>query len=208
MKVVDSKTSSSQAIADEVAHTMASGGIAVLPTDTVYGIFCDPNNGDAIERIYTLKNRPRAKALALYVDDVEGFVELAAGNELAVRFARAFLPGPLTIIIARPERVAAAVSAPLATVGVRVPDHALFREILAATGPLAGTSANISGSPAFVGGELPPEFPDADLFVDDGTTALELESTVIDVSQQRAHLIRAGAIPIARLETISRIELR
>jgi L-threonylcarbamoyladenylate synthase len=208
LRIVHAKTEAVASVAAEVAACVRGGGVVVLPTDTVYGIFCDAGSDAAIERIYALKNRPRAKALGLYVDDVAGFFALAGQNVAARKLAAAFLPGALTIIVERPRSVSEAVSAGLASVAVRVPDHALLRAILAQTGTLAGTSANLSGLPAFSGGALPADFPDADLFVDDGVTTLGTESTVIDVSQARAHLIRAGAIPAALLENVLGIELR
>jgi L-threonylcarbamoyladenylate synthase len=207
LRVLDAKGEAVEEIAGQVAACVRDGGTVVLPTDTVYGIFCDAANDAAIERIYALKNRPRAKALGLYVDDVAAFLALAGSNGAARRLAEALLPGALTVIVERPARVSEAVSAGLPSVAVRVPDHALLRAILQQTGTLAGTSANLSGLPAFVGGAVPEDFPEADLFVDDGVTALGTESTVIDVSQARAHLIRAGAIPVAVLENVLGIEV-
>jgi len=208
LRVVDAKVDSAEAIAEDVARCVRDGGVVVLPTDTVYGIFCDASNVAAIERIYGLKNRPRAKALGLYVDSVEAFLALAGDDGAARALAEAFLPGALTVIVVRPASVSEAVSAGLPSVAVRVPDHALLRVILARAGTLAGTSANLSGLPAFAGGAIPEDFPEADLFVDDGVTALGTESTIVDVSQGRARLIRAGAIPVALLENVLGIELR
>jgi len=187
---------------------VSAGGVVVLPTDTVYGVFCNIADDDAIARIYALKHRPRAKALGLYLADVAAFRALAGGNAAAARLGDAFLPGALTVIVDRPEAISAAVTSGRESVAVRVPDHALLLAILAETGPLAGTSANLSGHPAFVGGTPPVDLPEADLFVDDGATRFGTESTVIDVSQQRAHVIRAGAVPVAQLEKVLGIELR
>ena len=208
MRRIDSTVLDTAEVVGEVFATIRSGGVVVMPTDTVYGIFCDPAQPAAIERIYALKNRPREKALALHAGDVEAFLGIVGENAVARELARAFLPGALTVIAERPANVPAAVAAGKTTIGVRVPDHALCLAILAATGPLAGTSANLSGRPAFSGGAVPPDFPDADLLVDDGVTPLETESTVIDVSQPRAHLIRAGAIPVANLEKVLGTRLR
>lgn len=179
-----------------------------MPTDTVYGIFADPKQPAAIERIYALKNRPRDKALALHAGNVEAFLALSCDNAAARALACEFLPGALTVIVARPESVDAAVSAMKPSIGLRVPRHALCEAILTRTGPLAGTSANISGLPAYAGGAVPADFPDADLFIDDGATPLGIESTVIDVSQERAYVIRAGAIPVAKLEKVLGMDLR
>ena len=208
MTRIDAKEAAARSVAFDVAACVRAGGVVMLPTDTVYGVFCDASNTDAIERIYTLKDRPRAKALGMYVADVAAFRALASGNEAAVRLGDAFLPGALTVIVARPEAISAAVTSGLGSVAVRVPDHTLLLAILSETGPLAGTSANLSGHPAFVGGIAPVGLPEADLFVDDGATRFGTESTVIDVSQPRAHVIRAGAIPVAQLEKVLGIELR
>lgn len=202
MRRIDARAVPPADVAREVARVMAACGVAILPTDTVYGIFADPRKAAAIERIYALKNRPRDKALALHAGSVEAFLAIAGTSDAARALARAFLPGALTVIVDRPASIDAAVAAGKDSIGLRVPAHALAQTIFGATGPLAGTSANISGLPAFTGGNVLAEFPDADLFVDDGATPLGTESTVIDVSQGRTYVIREGAIPIAELEKV------
>jgi L-threonylcarbamoyladenylate synthase len=189
-------------IARRTAEIVRSGGLAIFPTDTVYGIGCDPTSGAAVERIFAAKRRPSAKPLSLHFAAVEEMLGYAPGNELAARAAAAWLPGPLTLVVARPARVAAFVTRGLATLGLRVPDHPVCSAVLAATGPLAATSANISGSRAYTGTEPVTELPEADVVVDDGPTKLGAESTVIDVTGPRPRLMREGAIKIAMLEDL------
>jgi L-threonylcarbamoyladenylate synthase len=112
------------------------------------------------------------------------------------------LPGPLTLIVRRPSKVAEFVTGGLETLGLRAPKHALCQTILRYCGPIAATSANHSGEPAYAGTGAVTELPPADVFVDDGPTPVGAESTIIDVSGKRARLVREGAIKIAMLEDV------
>jgi len=207
VRTLDSKRLRAATIADAVATVVQRGGVVIFPTDTVYGIGCDPVRQDAVEKIFASKQRPRTKPLALHLASVDELLEYAPGNALARELARAFLPGALTVIVRRPAYVGAFVTAGLETVGLRVPDHALCRAVLERSGPLAGTSANVSGSPAFVGNGFVTDLPAADVRIDDGPTPLGVESTVIDVSGATARLVREGAIGVAILErVVGRVE--
>jgi L-threonylcarbamoyladenylate synthase len=207
IRTLDSKRLRASTIADTVANCVQRGGLVIFPTDTVYGIGCDPVRADAVEQIFAAKNRPRTKPLALHLASVEELLEYCPGNGAARALAEAFLPGPLTIVVERPAYVGAFVTAGLGSVGLRVPGHELCRVILERTGPLAATSANLSGEPAFLGGGFASGLPAADLRVDDGPTPVGVESTVVDVSGPVARLLREGAIPGERLEeVVGRVE--
>jgi len=210
-RTVDSKRLRPAAIADAVAVVVQRGGVVIFPTDTVYGIGCDPMRAESVERIFALKRRPRSKPLALHFGSVVELLEYAPGNAAAAALARAFMPGPLTLVVRRPSYVGTFVTAGLETVGLRVPKHGLCQKILERSGPLAATSANFSGHPAFVGNGLVTELPPADLRVDDGPTPLGVESTVVDVSNVAdmadamsggARLVREGAIGVGMLERV------
>ncbi|MGP6158685.1 MAG: L-threonylcarbamoyladenylate synthase [Vulcanimicrobiaceae bacterium] len=199
MKRIDARAEALQQVLDAVAEVVQGGGTVIFPTDTVYGIGCDAAQPKAVERIFALKNRPPNKPLGLYFGSVAELLEYAPGNRLAAVAARRFLPGPLTIVVERLPFVDERISAGLPSVGLRVPDHALCRAILERCGPLAATSANVSGAPSFTGTngtELPP----ADLLVDGGPTPLGAESTVIDLSHEEPRLVREGIISVAMLE--------
>jgi L-threonylcarbamoyladenylate synthase len=189
-------------IARRTALAVRAGGIAIFPTDTVYGIGCDPSSQAAVERIFAAKRRPVTKPLSLHFATVAELLGYVAPNPLLERAARAFLPGPLTLIVAKPASLGAFVTRGLETVGLRVPKHALCSAILRASGPLAATSANLSGNPAYTGTGLVTELPDSDVVVEDGPTQLRAESTVIDVTGLRPRLVREGAIKLAMLEEI------
>jgi L-threonylcarbamoyladenylate synthase len=186
-------------VADAVAAVIRRGGTVIFPTDTVYGIGCDPTSPSAVARVFALKGRPAHKPLSLHLATVEEMLAYAGHNEAARRIARVFLPGPLTVIVPRPASVGRYVTAELDTIGLRVPKHALCAAILQRCGPLAATSANFSGRPAFAGTVKEP-LPEADLAVDDGPTPVGVESTIVDVSMEDVRLVREGAISRAMLE--------
>jgi L-threonylcarbamoyladenylate synthase len=201
-RVLDTRRLAPSAVAEIVAGVVQAGGTVIFPTDTVYGIGCDPMRASAVESIFALKNRPRTKPLSLHIASVAELLEYAPDNALARRAAEAFLPGPLTVIVRRPAHVPATVTAGLPSLGLRVPAHDLCRTILDRCGPLAATSANISGAPAYTGAGFATDLPAADVRVDDGPTPLGAESSIIDVTSDVPRLVREGAITIAMLESI------
>ncbi len=199
MRTVHALYTTPPAVADAVAAVVGRGGTVIFPTDTVYGIGCDPTSAAAVARVFALKGRPGHKPLSLHVASVEEMLAYAAKNERARRLALAFLPGPLTVIVPRPPSVGRYVTAGMDTVGLRVPKHPLCTAILQRCGPLAATSANFSGQPAFAGTVKEP-LPQADLAIDDGATPVGVESTIVDVSMEDVRLVREGAISRAMLE--------
>lgn len=201
-RVYDTRRLRASVVADAVAAAVQGGGTVIFPTDTVYGIGCDPVRSDAVERIFALKGRARTKPLSLHFASVAELLEYAPGNGLAAALAHRFLPGPLTLIVARPPYVDPGVTGGLPSLGLRVPKHEICRVILERCGPLAATSANLSGSPPFTGGPAVGELPLADVRVDDGPTPLRIESTIVDVTAERARVVREGAIGIALLEAL------
>ena len=124
---------------------LQNGGIVAFPTDTVYGLGALAFNKNVIESIYKAKNRPIEKAIPILIGDLSDF-EKVAGDipNMALRFASRFWPGSLTCIVPKTQTLPLAVSAK-STVAVRIPDHVDARALLRAAGPMAVTSANISG---------------------------------------------------------------
>ncbi|MGH7707977.1 MAG: L-threonylcarbamoyladenylate synthase [Vulcanimicrobiaceae bacterium] len=199
MRRLDASHERLEHIVEAVAAVVLNGGIVIFPTDTVYGIGCDPHRLDAVARIYDVKNRARNKPLALHLGSRDEALEYVGANPIAARAARRFLPGPLAIIVERPAFIDGMVTAGLESLSLRVPRHALCSAILDRSGPLAATSANLSGRPAFIGGSF-DDLPDADLLIDAGPTPIGIESTVLDFTQQPPLLIRWGAIGRDTLE--------
>ena len=194
---VDSSRPDSASI-ERVARVIRQGGVAAIPTDTLYGLAADPFNADAVRRVFAVKGRAAERALPLVAADArqarEWLGELSAAG---VRLAGRFWPGALTLLVAAPARLAPEVTGGLPTVGVRVPAHAVTRALCAACGhPLTATSANISGQPATadpdevvrrLGGIL-------DVTLDAGRTPGGPASTIVDVTAMDPRLVRAGAI--------------
>jgi len=180
------------------ANLLRRGGIAAIPTDTLYGLAADPFSPAAVQHIFTIKDRATERALPLVAADVEQVVaHLGALPPLGQRLAERFWPGPLTLVVAAPATLSTDVTGGGTTIGVRVPAHDVTRALCAACGvPLTATSANISGQP-------PTSDPDEverrlgeriDVLVDAGVTPGGPPSTIVDVTGDIPRLIRAGAI--------------
>jgi L-threonylcarbamoyladenylate synthase len=194
-----------------IIQKLKEGGILGIPTDTVYGIACRMKDMKAVERIYSIKNRPRNKPMVIFVSDAhkaEDFVEEVA--PFAMDLMDEFWPGPLTLVFTANERVPKEVTANLDTVGIRVPDQKDVLELLKALGePLVVTSANISGKPEITDVEtLFQELGDElDVILDGGSTIGHGVSTIIDVSGDKPKIIRNGVIKRSRIEEITELEL-
>lgn len=184
---------------DQAARLILSGGVVAIPTDTLYGLAADPYRADAVARIVEIKERPAERALPLIAADLDQVTaRLGALPPIALTLARAFWPGPLTIVIDAPTALAPDVTGGTGRVGVRVPAHDVARALCLACGsPLTATSANISGAPA---SSSPDEVERTigariDMLLDDGPTPGGPASTIVDVTGAAPRLIRAGAVP-------------
>ena len=178
------------ALAQEAAEILAGGGLAVFPTDTVYGIGAHAARPDAIERIYLVKRRPPTKQIALLIDDLASLGELAAEVPPAAEtLGRRFWPGALTLVLRGREADQ--------TIAFRQPDHPVPRALIRAAGwPLATTSANLSDRPsprtaADVLAQLPTGY---DLLIDGGPCPGGIDSTVLDCTGPAIRVLRPGAL--------------
>ncbi|MGI8426692.1 MAG: L-threonylcarbamoyladenylate synthase [Actinomycetota bacterium] len=133
-------------VAEAAARVLDSGGVVVLPTDTVYGIAARLDRPEGVEKIFKIKSRPATKPLPVLVGS---FVQASAIGQFSDEAARAGVehwPGPMTIVVPSLSDLSV-LGSDGKTVGLRVPAHELVLEILSLSGPLAATSANVSGSP-------------------------------------------------------------
>jgi L-threonylcarbamoyladenylate synthase len=191
---------------ERAASALASGGMVAFPTDTVYGLGVSAWNAEAIDRIYAAKGRPAERALPVLLSDPEEIDRVCRQlPAAALRLARAFWPGPLTIVIARRAELPANLG-PGSTVGVRVPDHESARRLLRAAGPLAVTSANRSGeAPSLSAAEVVTSLGGRiDLVLDGGPSPGGVPSTVVDCTGAEIYLWRQG--PISRAEILRTLE--
>jgi L-threonylcarbamoyladenylate synthase len=189
------------------AALLAAGGIAAIPTETVYGLAADATNGEAVARIYAAKGRPAFNPLIVHVADRTMAGRYARFDALAEALAAAFWPGPLTLVLPRlPDApVSALVTAGLDTIALRVPAHPAMQGVIRALGRgVAAPSANASGrlSPtraAHVRQSLDGRVP---LILDAGPCTAGLESSIVAVAGGKARLLRQGALPVEAIESV------
>jgi L-threonylcarbamoyladenylate synthase len=185
----------------QALEILNTGGLVAFPTDTVYGVGSLAFNNDAIKSIYIAKDRPIEKAIPILIADVDDMEKVGVNiPDVAYILASRFWPGPLTCVIPKQPTLPESVSA-TSTVGVRVPDHEAARAILRAAGPMAVTSANISGQPSpstakEVYDQLNGRIP---LIIDGGKTPGGVPSTVVDCSTDEIKVLREGPLTLADL---------
>lgn len=178
---------------DRAAAAIEGGELVVYPTETVYGLGADASDPTAIERVFTVKGRERSEPISLAVPDVAAAAEYVRPTDRERTFMRAFLPGPVTVVVEKRARVPDLLTAGRERVGVRVPDHPMARRLLEAVSPVTATSANVSGRPSARSiDDLDPEIREAASVVLDGGRTGGTGSTVVDV--ERGAVIREGAM--------------
>ena len=188
------------------ADVLRQGGIAVFPTETVYGIGVDIRLAASARRVYGLKCRPAELPLMVHASDDEQLASyIAEMPEMGQRLARAFWPGPLALVLRRGKAVPDEAVSGGRTVGVRMVAHPVARSLIRWLGaPLAGTSANRHGEPATSRFEcIDPELlAGADVALDCGTCGSEVASTVLDLTGDAPQLVRAGAVTVEEIEAV------
>lgn len=182
-------------------RTIRSGQLVAFPTDTVYGLAADLFNPDAIEKLYQVKEREHLKAIPVLLSSPAALDQVTLHmNQLARKLAERFWPGPLTLVVpvhpGLPENLS-----PQPTVGVRMPNHPDALALLEACGPLAVTSANLSGqentlTAGQVYAQLAGRIP---LILDGGETPGGSPSTVVDCTGPEPVLLRPGPIKIEEI---------
>ncbi len=187
------------------------GEIVALPTDTVYGIMADGYNADAIEKLFAAKARPSHKAIQLLIADVQDLERAATFiAPMARTLAEKFWPGGLTLVVNARAELPANLRADTNTVGVRLPDAAVARELARALGrPLAATSANRSGgaNPRTAQEVLNDLDGRIALVLDGGATPGNVASTVLDCTVEPPRVLRTGAIGLSEIENVLGIAL-
>jgi L-threonylcarbamoyladenylate synthase len=181
------------------SRALRAGGLVAVPTDTVYGVAAAAFDGVAVAALYGAKQRPLAKAIPVLVADASALELVAiAVPATAQRLAAAFWPGALTLVLGKHAAVPEQVSAG-PTVAVRVPAHAWLLQLLAALGPLAVTSANLSGTAALHSADAVAAQLGAQLavLVDAGELVAAAPSTIVDCTVEPPVILRQGAISSA-----------
>ncbi|MGD0612759.1 MAG: L-threonylcarbamoyladenylate synthase [Anaerolineales bacterium] len=190
-------------------EVLRAGGLVAFPTDTVYGVGALAFVAGAVEALYVAKDRSIEKAIPVLIGDPQDIGKVAREvPALADKLAARFWPGPLTLVVPKQPALPAAVSA-TATVGVREPDHPVARALLNLAGPLAVTSANLSGgsSPTTAAQVLAQLGGRITLILDGGPTPGGMPSTVVDCMGAEPRILREGALSKAEILTFLGLNL-
>ena len=186
--------------------TIKSGGLAAVPTETVYGLAADGLNENAVAGIYEIKGRPETKPISLLVSSMAQAEEFCRDiPEKAYMLAEKFWPGPLTMVFKKRASVPDIVTAGGGTVGVRCPAHDKTLRLIALTGcPLAAPSANISGMPSPKSAEEVLAYFDGRIpcLIDGGRCSVGVESTILDMTGDKIHVLRSGGLKISEIEAV------
>ncbi|PKO18205.1 MAG: threonylcarbamoyl-AMP synthase [Chloroflexi bacterium HGW-Chloroflexi-10] len=186
----------------EAEIQLSKGDSIVFPTDTVYGVAAKLADPEAVDRLFEIKGRDQLKAIAVLIGNMEQLFEVAAWfPHSAQKLVERFWPGGLTVVVQKKTTINQRIS-PDETVGVRIPDYEFVRELCLRCGPLAATSANISGQPSAtnLGMVLAQLSGKVDLIIDGGETQGGVASTVLDCTNENIKLLREGAISRAVIE--------
>lgn len=188
----------------EAAQILRSGGLVGMPTETVYGIAANALDSEAVQKIFAVKGRPADNPLIVHLADADQLEQVARDIPHAARLlAERFWPGPLTLVLEKKPNVAAAVTAGLPTVAIRVPSHPVARELIRVAGvPVSAPSANtFMGLSPTTAQDISPDIADRlDVLLDGGPCEVGIESTVLDMTVDPPALLRPGGISREELE--------
>jgi L-threonylcarbamoyladenylate synthase len=188
------------------AEIIRNGNLVAFPTETVYGLGADALNATACAKIFAAKNRPYFDPLIVHLADLGWLEKLSAQfDERGRRLAEKFWPGPLTLVVPKTDVVPEIVTAGLPSVALRMPNHPLALELLrAAQTPIAAPSANPFGylSPTTAEHVAEQLGNKIDLILDGGPCPIGVESTILDLTQEKPRLLRPGGLPLEMLEPL------
>ena len=179
------------------ASILQAGGLVVFPTETVYGLGGNGLDENAAKKIYAAKGRPSDNPLIIHLATPEDAEKYAYPSPLYHRLAKAFMPGPLTVILPRRDIVPSSVTGGLDSVAVRCPSHPVAHRLIELAGiPIAAPSANLSGKPSPTAAEHVAQdlFGRVDMIIDGGECDIGLESTIVKIDGDSLTLLRPGGI--------------
>ena len=180
---------------EKASQIIDQGGIAVFPTDTVYGIGCNPYNRDSVKKIYEIKSRDTSKPFPVLVYSKEIAEKIAFFDEFTKKIVEKFWPGTLTIILKLTDENLKRSLNVTDKIAIRVPDHKCTLELLQKCNFLVGTSANISGHSSFTNpDECFNNIQKYDVFIDGGIITSKTESTIIEIENEEIKIIREGSL--------------
>ena len=181
---------------EAVCEALDAGRLIVYPTDTLYGLGCDPFEVPAVERMFEVKRRPAAQPVALALTTPDQIPKYAHVTPVAQRVIGKHMPGPVTILLRATKDAPVPLVSAVGLLGVRVPDHTVAQAITKAFGPITTTSANLHGgpSPATCEEARAQLGETVDLYIDCGPTRYGKESTIVNASGESLNVIREGVL--------------
>lgn len=210
-RILDAQTPEALSAAIATASVLLRGGdLVAFPTETVYGLGADAFNPEAIRRLFLAKGRPSDNPLIVHLASVDDISRCAEVDARSHKVAEAFMPGPITLVLASLESVPLIARAGLPTVALRVPDHVVAGALLRGAGPLVAPSANISGRPS----PTTAQHVYTDLagriaaVIDGGACRVGIESTVLDLTVTPGVVLRPGLITPEELSELLGEEIR
>lgn len=201
-KILSSKDPQTLKVASDI---LKDGGIIVFPTETVYGVGTILDNENSIKRIYEIKGRDFKKPLLIHISKMAYAFDLSRYvPDKASDLMKTFWPGPLSIILEASCAVPRSAISYGYTVGLRMPSNKFFKDLGDLVGPIAATSANLSGQkdPLTCGDAYNYLKDSVDLYVDDGPVEKGLPSTVIDMTANPPKILRIGAVSVEEIEKV------
>ena len=187
------------------AEVLRAGGLVVFPTETVYGLGGDATRDEAAKKIYAAKGRPSDNPLIIHIADPADAEAYAVTNELYYRLAKAFMPGPLPVILPRRESIPTSTTGGLDSVAVRCPAHPVAHKLIELCGvAIAAPSANLSGKPSPTSAAHVADDMDGrvDMIIDGGESEIGLESTIVKIDGDGLILLRPGGITYDALSLV------
>ena len=185
------------------AITVKKGGLVVFPTDTVYGLGCDPWNRKAVNAIYRIKKRATSKNFPVLGYSKEAISKIAIFDKLSNKIADRFWPGPITLVLKLKDKEIGESMNLDDKIAVRVPNHPCVLSLLKDCKIIVGTSANYSGNPSFSDSKQVLEnFLGFDVFLDGGRILNSSESTVVEIVEGNLRILRPGKITKTELTAL------
>jgi L-threonylcarbamoyladenylate synthase len=186
----------------KAALAMKKSGLVIYPTDTVYGLGCDPFNVKAVEKVFKVKGERKSKPLPILASEMKAVERIAHMNKDAKKIAKKYWPGPLTLVVPKKPALPSIVTCNLESVGVRIPNHKVALQLITLCGGLiVGTSANKTGEkPPKTAQEAASQLGErVDIVLDGGQAPLSQESSIVNLTSKTPKMIREGPIKLTHI---------
>ena len=182
---------------EKISQIIEKGGVVVFPTDTVYGIGCNPYNVNSVNKIYEIKSRDKIKSLPVLAYSLDIVKEITCIDSFTEKIIKKYWPGPLTLILKLTDKKLKKSLKLDKKIAVRIPDSKCTLKLLEKCKLLVGTSANISGNSSYTNpNECIKNIKNYDIFLNGGTITSKGESTIIEIENEKIKMIREGALKI------------